>query len=126
MRASWLFWFLAAACSASFPEPTAFTVTPEVVRGDADTKLTVSADHLEPLVTYDFDRPSQSVVSTTFGMTLVGSQTITLRSVTLLKTGVVQGVVPAGSPAGRYSLHLQRPQGTELVIVDAIEVRAVP
>jgi hypothetical protein len=117
---------MAAACSASFPEPTVFTVTPDVVRADAETKLTVSADHLEPLVTYDFDRPSQSLVSTTFGMSLVGAQTVTLRAVTYVRAGVVTGIVPAMTPAGRYSLHVQRPQGKELVMVDAIEVRALP
>ena len=125
MRAS-LFWLLLAACSSSFPEPTAFTVTPERIRDDAESRLTVTGDHLEPLVTYDLDRPSQSTISTAFGLTLVGAQSVTLRSVTWVRAGVVQGLVPAGTPAGVYSLHLQRPQGSELVLTDVIEVVATP
>ncbi len=128
MRAAWAIpcLFLTAACARDAgPAPTLTQVAPNTGELTAATAVRVLGEGFQPLVRVDLDDAEQVQVQDVFRLELQRTeQRHPIGNVVRVSANELMAEVPAGLPAGSYSLRLVDPRGREAFLATAFTVLA--
>jgi Putative metal-binding motif len=97
------------ACASPSPAPTLVQLEPARTVSSQATPLVLVGTHFAPAVTLDFDRPSQSVVASTFRVSLSGPESRALNEVTWVDATHLTAVTPVGLAVGTYAVSVEDP-----------------
>lgn len=114
---------LLCACGAKQgPGPELSSFSPERVSMKQRTDVVATGNNLLPRVRANFDRPSRSEVDAAFRLTLETPEPVELENVRWVSQTELAARVPAGLPAGIFSVTLTAPDGRTARLENALEV----
>ena len=100
-------------------------IEPAALESPRGGPVVLRGDGFLPAGTYDFDRPSSSVLTTVVSAAVTrGDERIELIDATWVDAQHIDATVPPGLAAGQWSVHLVTPRGVALLLSDALTIEA--